>query len=221
MGRIAWVALVLLVGCAREGSRGTPGTERADCRAGSNSCDTGMLCLSNVCVRPPAAACKDVAEGLASLDLGNYAEAEERAPVVAKYQTACEKARVSKEEGECLDKATDKWTAGQCVPRMFPEMASSNNGDCKKVVARIESALKGQVQGLENPQMKQWYETTLKVMEQSCVEDSWPDGLKKCILTTEAAPGQDTMQQCNQQMPPALQTKFQQRLTSAMQQLQQ
>ncbi len=222
MSRFALVVVVLFVGCSRDSARGTPGTERADCRAGSaNQCDTGLLCLSNLCVRPPPADCQAVGEQLASMDLGNYAEPEERTPVVAKYKDACEKARVSKEEGACLDKATDKWSAGQCVPRMFPEMASTNKGDCKQVVARIEAAMKGQVQGLDNPQMKQWYDTTLKVIEQSCVEDAWPDGLKKCILTAQAAPGVDAMQTCNQQMPPTLQTKVQERLATAMRQQQQ
>lgn len=207
--------MALAVGCAN--GRGAAGKERGDCRGGddrADKCDPGLLCLSNLCVRPPAADCAMVSETLASLDLGNYAEPEERAPVVAKYKTACEKTHVSKEEGECLDKAQDKWTAGQCAPRMFPEM--SNQGDCKQVVAKVEAAMKGEMQNLDQPNMAQWLATSVRVMLQSCEEDRWPDALKKCILMSQTAPGVDAMQTCNQQFPPALQSKLQERLQTAM-----
>lgn len=214
--RFVLVAMIF-VGCAKGGgSRGAAGMERGDCRTTEPKCETGLLCLSNLCVRPPPADCTGVAETLASLDLGNYAEPEERAPVVAKYKAACDKAYISKEEGECIDKATDKWSAGQCAPRMFPEQASANKGDCKPVVARLGNALQGQLQNTNDPSMKHWLDTTLSVMQQSCEEDAWPDALKKCILSTQDVPGVDAMQTCNQQMPPALQTKLQERLQTAM-----
>lgn len=217
MIRFALIAMVL-TGCARDGGTRAPaGKERGDCRAGDKDrCDPGLLCLSNLCVRPPAADCAMVGETLASLELGNYAEPEERAPVVARYQAACEQAYVSKEEGECLDKAHDKWSAGQCVPRMFPEQASTGSADCKQVVAKIASMLDGALQGSSNPQMKQWYDTTLRVVQQSCEEDAWPDAVKKCILTAQGGPTADAMQVCNQQFPPALQSKLQERLQTAI-----
>jgi hypothetical protein len=213
MGRLALVVMVLAIGCSK--GHGTPGKERGDCRSGDkDKCDPGLLCLSNLCVRPPAADCTAVSETLASLDLGNYAEPEERAPVVATYKAACEKAYVSKEEGECLDKAHDKWTAGQCAPRMFPEM-TAKGGDCKQVVAKVEAAMRTQVDA-GNAQMKQWLETTTKVIAESCEQDAWPDALKKCILMSQSTPGVDAMQTCNQQFPPALQSKLQERLQTAM-----
>jgi hypothetical protein len=214
MRRFVVLALIV-VGCARGGARGTPGAERGDCRAGDKPCDPGLLCLSNLCVRPPGADCAMVGETLASLDLGNYAELEERAPVVAKYKAACDKARVTKEEGDCLDAARDKWTASQCAPRMFPELAA-NKGNCNAVVTRLENALRTQLQAQDNPQIQQFIGTTLSVLRQSCEEDAWPDALKQCILTAQAAPGVDALQTCNQQMPPALQTKLQERLQTAM-----
>ena len=215
MGRFLLVAMVL-VGCAKSsGSRGVVGAERGDCRAAEPKCESGLLCLSNVCVRPPPADCTNVAETFASFDLGNYAEPEERAPVVAKYKAACEKVYVSKEEGECIDKARDKWTAEQCAPKMFPP--SGNKGDCKQVVARISNALQGQLQNANDPSMKQWFDTTLSVMQQSCEQDGWPEPLKKCILSTQDVTGVDAMQTCNGQMPPALQAKLQQRMQTAMQ----
>ena len=216
MRRFALVVMLVVVGCAKGGGRGEPGKERGDCRMDEHMpCDKGLLCLSNLCVKPPPADCAAIGETLASMDLGNYAEPEERAPVVAKYKAACTKAYVSKEEGKCIDEAKDKWSAGQCAPRMFPELASTNTGNCKPVIAKIEAAMKGTVQGLDQPNMQQWMATMLRVMTQSCEQDAWPDALKKCILmqTSQSA---DAMQACNQQFPPALQTKLQERLTTAM-----
>jgi hypothetical protein len=209
------LVVILLAGCTR-GGHGEQGKERGDCRAGSaNVCDPGLLCLSNLCVRPPPADCTMVGETLASIDLGNYAEPEDRAPIVAKYKAACDKAHVSKEEGECFDKAKDKWSAAQCATRMFPEMASTNSSDCKKVVEKVEAAIKAMPQ--QDPQLVQWQHTLGRVMKESCEQDAWPDAMKQCILMAEIQRGADAMQACNQQMPPALQNKLQQRLQTAMQ----
>lgn len=210
------LVILVVAACARD-DRGSAGKERGACRTGSASaCDPGLLCLSDVCVRPPPADCASVGETLASFDLGNYAEPEERAPVVAQYKAACEKASVTKDEGACLDKAKDKWSAAQCAPRMFPELASTNRGDCAQVVAKIDAALKASAQQ-GNPQLASWSQTISRVLKESCEQDAWPDAMKKCVLTAEIAQGADAMQACNQQMPPALQTKLQQRLSAAMQ----
>src|SRR5687768_2048177 len=125
------VVFALLFACGKGGSDGAAaaGTERGGCRP-DRACDPGLQCMSNLCVRPPGADCKAVGEAVTSLDLGNYAEPEDRAPVVAKYQAACEGARISKAEGTCLEGARDKWVASQCAPRMFPELASSNTSNC-------------------------------------------------------------------------------------------
>ena len=135
------MALVLVsvwaIGCSKESPAGPErpplGKERADCRP-DKSCDPGLMCLSNLCVRPPPADCAAVAEGLASYDLGNYAEPEERAPIVATYKASCEKAHVTKEQGECFEKAADKTAAMMCAPFMFaaakvPGPVASGGGD--------------------------------------------------------------------------------------------
>src|ERR1043165_8492451 len=106
------VALAAAGGCKEDraqgqgDSRAALGKERGDCKP-NKVCDKGLWCLSTLCGRPPPADCKAVGETLASMELGNYAEPETRAPVVAKYQAACDKAFVTKEQGECIDKATD------------------------------------------------------------------------------------------------------------------
>lgn len=224
MSRIAgFLVAFALAACQRDvPAGGVAGKERSDCRP-DKTCDTGLLCLSNLCVRPPPADCVAVGETLASMDLGNYAEPEERAPVVAKYRAQCEEVYVSKDEGACLDKAKDKWSAGQCAPRMFPEQASSGTGDCGKVATKIKSAMAQQAATFQNDkQMTKWFETTIRVMQESCEQDRWPDALKKCALAAnDSSGGVDALQGCNQQMPPALQQKLQERMVAAMKGLQQ
>lgn len=225
LGALVVVSLAL-GGCSRDGASADKGTappperaglghERGDCKA-DKTCDPGLLCLSNLCVRPPPADCQAVADGLASMELGNYAEPEARAPIVANYKAACEKVYVSKEEGECLDKAKDKWTASQCAPRMFPELASpAGGGDCTKVTEKIRALMMKQVQGMTDPTMRQMFDGAVKVITQSCEEDKWPVALKNCIISAPDT-GQDAMTQCNQQMPPGLQQKMQDRMMKLM-----
>jgi hypothetical protein len=214
-----WMLCLVVPGCQRDRppSVEASGHERGDCRP-DKACDPGLVCLSNLCVRPPPADCQAVAEQITSIELGNYAEPEARAPVVAKYKAACDAALVSKEESQCLDRARDKWSAGQCAPRMFPELASTSSADCSAIVARTRAAMANQARYLNDPSMKKWFDRSMDVMQQSCTEDHWPDSLKRCLLASAGTPA--TTQACNQQMPPTLQQAMQARLTKAMQEMQ-
>jgi len=220
---IALVVSVWAFGCSKEAPAGSSrpalGKERGDCKP-DKVCDPGLMCLSNLCVRPPPADCAAVAEGLASMDLGNYAEPEERAPIVAGYQAACEKAHVTKEQGECFEKATDKVSAMMCAPFMFPKQAVSppgkDTGDCVKVIARIRQTMAAQFSQVTDPQTQQMMNKAMTAMQESCELDGWPDGLKTCIL--QAGDGTDAMSQCNAQMTPDLQQKMTDRMMKMMQQ---
>ncbi len=220
MNRACVVVVLVLsaLGCAKandDPNAGRPalGKERGDCKT-NKVCDPGLLCLSNLCVRPPPADCTAVAEGLASMDLGNYAEPEDRAPVVARYKAACDKAYVSKEQGECFAKATDKWSAQQCAPDMFPELTSSGSGDCQQIANRVRAQMGGSMTGTD-PSTQQMFEKVMRVVKESCEQDGWPDGFKKCVLA--AGNNTDAMSACNSQMPPALQQKMTDRMTRIMQ----
>lgn len=219
LGAVIVMASLVLGGCAREPSPGPPraaaGTERGDCRPEGN-CEPGLLCLSNLCVRPPPADCQTVADQLASMELGNYADPEQRTPVVARYKAACTTGRVSQEQGACLEKATDKWAAAQCAPSMFPEMQAMSAGDCAGVSAKLKTAMSRQMGAVNDPQVQQMFATALGVVQQSCEQDAWPEMFKKCILL--AADTTDALETCTGQMPPALQQKLTERMTAAMQQ---
>jgi hypothetical protein len=221
VGLLAGAALAIAAvpgiaaGCRRDrAAEVEPGHERGDCRP-DRTCDAGLLCLSNLCVRPPPADCQDVGEQLASIDLGNHAEPEDRAPVVARYQAACEAAMLSREEQHCLDRTRDRWSAARCAPRMFPDLAASATGDCGAIVGRVRAAMQKQAAYLGDPRMKTWFDRTTTVMQESCEQDRWPDALKKCMLASDGLAGMT--QACTQQTPPALQRRLQERLNQAMQ----
>src|SRR5688572_15039818 len=95
------VSLLLAIAACARNPDPDPGTERGACY-GNGTCNEGLLCLSDRCVRPPPADCAVVAEAVASLELGNYAPREDRVPRVEELVTMCREQYVTKDEGACL-----------------------------------------------------------------------------------------------------------------------
>lgn len=172
---------LLLVACQREqtaDAAGPLGKERADCRP-DKTCDEGLWCLSNLCVRPPQADCAVVGEQMASIQLGNYAEPEERAPIADKYKAACEAAHVEKDQGVCIGKAKDRWAAAQCAPRMFPDVKE----DCASIGDKTRGVAKIMYRG-----QAQYVDAAAKAAALSCTEDKWPAAVIHCELTSNEGP---------------------------------
>jgi hypothetical protein len=67
------------------------------------------------------ATCTDVGISAASLEVGNYATDEERAPIVRKYRARCMRARLDRTERRCVLEAADAATIAYCAPRFWPE----------------------------------------------------------------------------------------------------
>lgn len=175
--------------------------------AGVAACQTADLSVGS-----PPAPCPAVADKLAALELGNYAAPADRATVVAGKLAACTAAAVTVAEGECIATATDRGTAARCVPRMAPDGAPAAAAACADVIARLTSAIPAVAAGDGSLQL-------MSVLEISCVEDAWPDSLKRCILDAKADPS-GGFQTCSQTMPKPLQEKVAARITAAMQQIQ-
>jgi hypothetical protein len=216
--KLALVVAVGLFGCQHNRDVGDDravalGKERADCHP-DKTCDPGLLCLSNLCVRPPPADCQLVADELASLDLGNYAEPEERAPVVAKYKGQCETLYVSKEEGVCLEKAKDHWAAAQCTPRLYPELASN---DCAQVGEKTRAAAARQYRNAAE-QYKMYIDAMAKGAQQSCTEDKWSAELTKCVLGADPNQSVYSYGSCQQLLGNENMQKLQQRYQQLLQQ---
>ena len=210
--------------CSHDGGHDRPSTlgqERADCRP-DKSCDPNLLCLSNVCVRPPPADCQLVADEIASFDLGNYAEPEARAPVVAKLKAQCETLYITKEEGTCLDKARDRWSASQCAGRLFPEL-SKPGAECAQVGEKTRSAVYAPYRGNPiDPQSKKYLDTMVDAVRASCTEDKWPAAITRCLLGAGPQEYVFSSTRCMQLLGPDLQQKLQTRysdmITKAQQQ---
>ncbi len=217
--KLAWFVAIGLLGCQHNRDVGDDhasvalGKERADCRA-DKTCDPGLLCLSNLCVRPPPADCQLVADELASLDLGNYAEPEERAPVVAKFKTQCETLYVSKEEGLCLDKAKDHWAAAQCAARLYPELAAN---DCTQVGDKTHAFAQRQYRNAGD-QYKMYVDAMGKAASQSCTEDKWSAELTKCVLGSDPNTSVFSYGPCQQQLGNENMQKLQERYQKLLQQ---
>ena len=101
------------------------GQERGDCRP-DRSCDPGLTCLSNLCVRPPPADCAKVAEALGPIFLDNYTPREERDRFAADVRRECESASFTREDGECLSRAKTRQDINACPHPI-------GLGDCAKI----------------------------------------------------------------------------------------
>ena len=106
------------------------GTERGDCRP-DRSCDPGLVCLSNLCVKPPPADCAKVGEALGFIFLDNYTPREERAGFLAEVNRQCAAANLSREDGECLANAKTRTDLRNCPHPI-------GLGDCKKISAHAD-----------------------------------------------------------------------------------
>ena len=206
--RVAAALVIGLFACQRHRHAGD---ERQDCRP-DHGCEPGLVCLSNLCVRPPAADCAHVAEALASGELGNYAPPQARAPLVAAKRAACEAAQVSKDEAACLDKAHDAWSQRQCVPRMFPETAATP-GECAAIAMKVRALIAPNVAQVGSD-AAHMVDKMMPILESSCEHDGWPPEIKRCILAT--GPGDlAAMNRCSALMPKALQDHLQEQMTAA------
>lgn len=156
----------------------------------------------------PRANCDAVAEAMVSSELGNYASREERAAALPAQRARCEQLKLTVKEGECLAKATDKWSSAECVPRMYPEVEI---GGCGPVVAKLTSLLGGAMGS--DPSMKPMMDKMMGVIRQSCSEDHWPPALRACIMDTKDLAG---FSACEKVTPPELKTKLEQRIQSVM-----
>ena len=201
-------AALTVVGCQAGGDG--RGGERQACRA-DGTCADGLLCLSDRCVRPPPADCAAVGAHLAGFRLGNYATPEERAPVVAEYQAACDRHHVDQEQGRCLLAARDRWTAAACAPKLFPEIDRTSTS-CARVVERINVLLDQQMAG-GPPELAEMRAKITAVLGASCEEDRWPPALRACMLEAATA---DKLEACEAVMPEGLEQKLNQRIQALM-----
>jgi hypothetical protein len=173
------LALALVAACGKAGA--TDGKERGPCY-GNGTCDVGLACMSDRCVRPPPADCDKVGAKLASYRLGNYAAREERDRVIAELAGACRAAQLSVDEGKCILDAQSRVDVARCPRPVLDELKADPKG-CRAAAEALtglfsrlmvrDDATREQAQPLLG-------ELT-DVMTVACTEDLWSDAAKQCI----------------------------------------
>lgn len=178
------------------------------------------LCLLVACNEPwpppkaSAASCAQLAQQLASLELGTAAKPEQRAPVVAKHRASCETANVTPAEMACFAKANDTWSAIACAPRMFEDTGTLQT-ECKQVISRMRIAVSGTMPADTGSAGAAMVDKMMAIMQTACVDDRWPASLRACVMATR--PGDmPALQACNAQLPQDMQQNLSKRLAQGM-----
>jgi hypothetical protein len=126
---LAW----LQVGCAKNPDKHTTvaaGAERGPCY-GNGTCNDGLICLSELCVRPPPADCAKVAQKVGQLTLGNYAPRDQRAQFETQITNECKNAFLTKEQGQCIIDAASVGALAQCEKPL-------GMADCDRIMAHVQ-----------------------------------------------------------------------------------
>jgi hypothetical protein len=130
LGLPTLAVVALTAACAGDGGRAPAGSERGACY-GNGTCDDGLQCLSDLCVRPPGADCAKIAARLGGLVLGNYAPVEVRDQYLEETRRACERARPTPEQAACVLAATSRNALARCG-------TAFGVGDCAVIVAHLD-----------------------------------------------------------------------------------
>ena len=114
MIRIAIVGTALVAIATSWGCRTYPnGDEHGPCYA-DGTCASGLSCDQGVCRAPPEVDCRKVAVELSVLELGNYADMEEREALVAELTSRCDLAEPDKQQASCLLNAVHRGQLAWC-----------------------------------------------------------------------------------------------------------
>lgn len=104
-----------------------------------------------------------------------------------------------------------------CERSVDPQGNPPSAIDCATVAAKIRATYTDEQVKMfrSEPKMSRWFDTTIRIVEQSCNEDRWPDAVRRCAV--EAKPHDSVaLTTCNQAMPVDLQSKMQERMVEAM-----
>lgn len=183
----------------------------------ATGCDRGMSPAETKALQ---ARCSAVAEHMTSLDLGNYASPEQRAPHVAAHAKACLEARLSPGQAECVTRTTTRDEAVACASKPQPaQTASPTTGDCGQVADAIRRITAKQGPHVNDPAVKDWFDITVRVMKESCEQDGWTASMKACTFRAADAPTIEAATKIQAECPPvpdAITAKIQARIQAEM-----
>jgi hypothetical protein len=153
------------------------------------------------------ATCASVANLMASLQLGNYADEDERAPVAGKYEQACVRRHTTLDELACLDDASSWRDLAYCTPQLAP------NVPLQLVAARDCAAIATQIHDRFGAKITDDAALEIKLVLTSCEQDHWPAELGNCARTNVwvSRPGTQPLANCMYLAPRPLQTRITER----------
>ncbi len=186
---IAMLSLGLVVACSKssDGKKAAgakDGTETGKCY-GNGTCNPGLICSgSKICVKPPPADCNKVALQMSYIVLGNYAEQAERQKYVTAQAARCQKLAISKEEGECIKRASRPAALNKCRKDLVEV------GRCDKMVAHIMQIMKS------DPKTEKFRRFLVKAtdkMIQRCERKNPTKQVETCVLKAATS---DDLRKC-------------------------
>jgi hypothetical protein len=132
----------------------------------------------------PEPTCKLVAETLVSMELGNYADPEDRAPKVAVEERRCNGMRLSRDDRQCIVDSNSKASVAYCVPALFPnepQVAPLTAARCDQVGKQMMTNLDAQLRSQQVPDQRVW-ERQLLVAIDACRTDRWNEAMAQCAV---------------------------------------
>lgn len=134
---------------------------------------------------PEQATCAMVGEVVASIEVGNYADPEERAPVVAKHAAICDALKLDQATRTCIAEQGDKMSIAYCSPEMVPDTKIEivAAADC---TAAIDAANARLASRPAYDWEKKWWSPRAAAFLASCKKDRWTKQLGDCVKNGQA-----------------------------------
>ena len=161
----------------------------------------------------PEPTCRIVAEVMVSLELGNYAEPEERAPRIAAEERRCTVARLSRDDRQCMIDSFDKQAMAYCAPALFPEVKNAvvTLEQCDAAAKQMRTTLAQQLQSMQIKDTAQWDKQLVAAIE-SCRRDRWNLAMLQCATAYVPV----YAQYCAGTQPAIIWTRLQTRMQNAV-----
>lgn len=135
--------------------------------------------------RPPEPTCTLVGETLASFELGNYADPEERAPKVAAETQRCTAMRLTRDDRQCIVDSYDRTSVAYCVPALFPNepvARALEPAECNAIAKQMTQNLDAQLRSRQVPDQRVWERQLLAAID-ACRGDRWNEAMGQCAIS--------------------------------------
>jgi hypothetical protein len=130
----------------------------------------------------PEPTCRLVGETLASLELGNYADPEERAPKIAAGEKRCTAMKLSRDDRQCIVDSYDRASIAYCAPALFPDepqQPALTGPQCDAIAKQMIQQLDQFMRSGQQTDQRQWERQLLASID-ACRADRWNAAMGQC-----------------------------------------